>query len=53
MPSRGAQEKIDHPNPEILTVNPQRILWFKVLGQMYNSSKYYIHRNVWEKVISR
>jgi hypothetical protein len=40
-----------NPNPEILMVNPQQI--FYVLGQMYNSSKYYIHRNVWEKVISR
>jgi hypothetical protein len=59
----GAQEKIDqkwprqtldHPNPEILTVNPQRFFYgLKLLGQLYNSSKYYIHRNVWEKVISR
>jgi hypothetical protein len=58
-----AQEKIDrkwppqtsdHPNPEILTVNPQRIfLWFKVLGQMYNPTKYYIHRNVWEKDVAK
>jgi hypothetical protein len=36
-----------HQNPVISTVNPQRICYASgLLGQMYNPSKYYIHRNV-------
>jgi hypothetical protein len=47
-------QTLDHPNPEVLMVNPQWIfLWFKLLGQIYNPSKHYIHHNDWEKVISR
>jgi hypothetical protein len=43
--------KNDHV--KLQTIQTLKFLWFKVLGQMYNPFKYYIHRNVWEKVISR
>jgi hypothetical protein len=30
-----------------------KTVWFKALGEVHNPCKYYIWRNVWEKIMSR